>query len=124
MFACFVLKILSNFVAKIILIMRQNYIIDDDNCRLYSKFLTEKFESERTIRNYLTFVNSSIVMRYLSEIAHTDSIYKVEDFDTFLKLYLAIKEDKDNIRLHRVYSSAVSKYIKFKFPDKKIRKSY
>lgn len=104
--------------------MRRNYIIENDACKQYLEFLKEKFQSDRTIRNYLMFVNSSLVLRHIKRIAKTDSIYNIDDFSVLLKLYLAIKEDKDNIRLHRVYSSAVSKYVKFRFPDKKLRKLY
>lgn len=104
--------------------MKNNNLIESDNCSSYYDYLKQKYHSERTIHNYLSFVNSSLVLRYLKEIAYKDSIYKVEDFDILLKLYLAIKDDKDNIRLHRVYSSAVSRYIKFMFPNIKLRQLY
>ena len=49
---------------------------------------------------------------------NVDNIYQIEKFEDSIKLYLEVKEDKDNIRLHRVYSAAVSKYIKYRFPNK------
>ena len=120
----FYLEVFLYFCSQILNNMRRNYIIENDVCKKYLEFLKEKFQSDRTIRNYLIFVNSSLVLRYIKEIANTDSIYKIDDFNVLLRLYLAIKEDKDNIRLHRVYSSAVSKFVKFRFPDKKMRKLY
>ena len=104
--------------------MKNNNLSKNDNYSSYCDYLKQKFASERTILNYLSFVESSLVLRYLKKIANKDSIYKVEDFDILLKLYLAIKDDKDNIRLHRIYSSAVSKYIKFMFPNIKLRQLY
>lgn len=62
--------------------MRKSSIIQNENCFGFQDYLQAKFSSERTIRNYLTFVNSSVVCRHLIKV---DSIYQIEKFEDIIK---------------------------------------
>lgn len=104
--------------------MRKNPFIENENYIGFQSYLRANFSSERSIRNYLCFVNSSVVSRVVGNLFNINSIYQIDDFENLLKIYLGVKEDEDNIRLHRVYSAAISKYIRFRFPNKKLRESY
>lgn len=104
--------------------MRKKSFIENENYIGFQNYLRANFSSERSIRNYLCFVNSSVVSRVVGNLFNFNSLYQIDDFEDLLKIYLGVKEDKDNIRLHRVYSAAISKYIKYRFPDKKLRELY
>lgn len=51
--------------------------------------------------------------QYVLENTNTDDIFKITEMDELLDIYDAVKIDDNNIRLHNVYSGAVSAYIKY-----------
>lgn len=50
---------------------------------------------------------------YTEEIAGTQDIFQITDKEELFNVYDAVKLDDDNLRLHNVYSGAVSAYIKY-----------
>ena len=79
----------------------------------FSQFLLDRNPSAKFIRTYGIYLRSNVVRQYTQSIAHTSDIFKIEDMDQLLDIYDEVKLDENNIRLHNVYSGAVSAYIKY-----------
>ena len=79
----------------------------------FVQFLLDRNPSEKFIRTYTIYLKSSVVRKYTQGIAKTQDIFQIADKEDLLDVYDAVKLDDDNIRLHNVYSGAVSAYIKF-----------
>lgn len=79
----------------------------------FVKYLLERNPSEKFIRTYTSYLKSTVVRKYVQEIAKTQDIFQITDKEELFDVYDAVKLNDDNIRLHNVYSGAVSAYIKF-----------
>lgn len=79
----------------------------------FSNYLLERNPSQKFVRTYGIYLRSRVVVKYVQEYAHKDDIFKVVDMEELLDIYDAVKLDDNNIRLHNVYSGAVSAYIKY-----------
>ena len=79
----------------------------------FVRFLLERNPSEKFIRTYTIYLKSAVVRKYTLEIAKTPDIFQITDKEELFDVYDAVKLDDNNIRLHNVYSGAVSAYIKF-----------
>ena len=79
----------------------------------FGKFLLERNPSQKFVRTYGIYLRSQVVRRYVLENSHTDDIFQVTDMNELLDIYDALRIDDNNIRLHNVYSGAVSAYIKY-----------
>lgn len=79
----------------------------------FIQFLLDRNPSERFVRTYSIYLKSAVVKKYAQQIARTQDIFCIVDKDKLAEVYDAVKTDDDNIRLHNVYSGAVSAYIKF-----------
>lgn len=103
--------------------------IDRTNPRVagFIKFLQNRGVTERGITNILSFAGNRRVSNYLTEIEPSIStVYDTNDVDLLAYVYRMVRDDDDNIRLHRIYSGAVNRYIEFlsgKGLDVKIKES-
>ena len=91
-------------------------IIDREHPRVagFIKHLRSKGVTERGISNILSFAANKRVNNYLIEEAPTlKNIYDTEDLSLLTYVYQMVKDDQDNIRLHRIYSGAVNRYIEY-----------
>lgn len=90
--------------------------IDRTNPRVagFIKFLQNRGVTERGITNILSFAGNRRVSNYLTEIEPSIStVYDTNDVDLLAYVYRMVRDDDDNIRLHRIYSGAVNRYIEY-----------
>ena len=91
-------------------------IIDQKNPRVkgFIRFLEARGMTQRGINNILSFAANHRVNVYLNQIEPgLSSIYETKNVELLSIVYKKIRDDKDNIRLHRIYSGAVNRYIEF-----------
>ena len=96
--------------------MRYFAPIDKKNPRVigFVKFLENRGVTERGLNNILSFAGNRRVNSYLNEVEPSlVTVYDTEDIDLLGYVYKMIRDDEDNIRLHRIYSGAVNRYIEF-----------
>ncbi len=80
----------------------------------FIKHLQSKGVTERGISNILSFAANKRVNKYLIEEAPTlQNVYDTDDISLLTYVYQMVKDDEDNIRLHRIYSGAVNRYIEY-----------
>ncbi len=80
----------------------------------FVKFLQNRGVTERGITNILSFASSRRVKKYLTKVAPSlSTVYDTEDIHLLGNVYRMVRDDVDNIRLHRIYSGAVNRYIEF-----------
>ena len=92
-----------------------NKILFDPNMKRtsFKKFLLTRNPSEKFASQYLSYLNGSLVRSKTKSITGKDSIYEVESIPNLHEIYHVVKNDVSNIRLHNIYSGAISAYIKF-----------
>ena len=61
----------------------------------------------------MTYLTSRLVRSSAKNISGCDSIYKVDSLTQLNEIYQIVKADKNNVRLHNIYSGVVSAYIKY-----------
>ena len=98
--------------------MKERYmaIIDQRNPRVkgFKKFLEGRGITERGINNIISFAANRRVNVYLNEIEPgLSSVYDTTNVELLSDVYKMVRDDEDNIRLHRIYSGAVNRYIEF-----------
>ena len=96
--------------------MRYYIPIDRENPRVagFVKFLQKRGVTERGISNILSFAGNRRVSIYLKEVEPSlSTVYDTSDVELLGYVYRMIKDDEDNIRLHRIYSGAVNRYIEY-----------
>ena len=96
--------------------MRYYAPIDKKNPRVigFIKFLENRGVTERGINNILSFAGNRRVNCYLNEVEPSlVNVYDTDDIDLLGYVYKMVRNDEDNIRLHRIYSGAVNRYIEF-----------
>ena len=80
----------------------------------FIKYLRSKGVTERGINNILSFAANRRVNKYLVEgDSALQNIYETDDVSLLTYVYQMVKGDEDNIRLHRIYSGAVNRYIEY-----------
>lgn len=79
----------------------------------FRNFLLNRNPSKRFADKYITYLGSALVTNATKRIANVDNIYKVTTMNKLNDIYIAVKADTNNIRLHNIYSGVVSAYIKF-----------
>lgn len=79
----------------------------------FLKFLLDRNPSEKFIRTYIIYLKSTVVKKYTENLAKTQNIFQIAIREKLIDVYDAVKLDDDNIRLHNVYSGAISAYIKY-----------
>lgn len=79
----------------------------------FRDFLLKRNPSETFADKYMTYLTSSVIRNITKKISGYDIIYNVESLSQLNEIYQIVKKDEANVRLHNVYSGAVSAYIKF-----------
>jgi len=69
--------------------------------------------SEYSIYRTLGYVQSVLVTNIVKEIAGVDCIYDVKDLEHLDKIVKRVRKEDQNTRLHKVYSAAVHRYIRY-----------
>ena len=77
------------------------------------KFYSQLTVSERTKKNYKRSINSSFVKSVLKRFCNTDSLFEITDLEKLWEVYCYINLHPVNMGSHRVYSTAIMKYIRF-----------
>lgn len=96
--------------------MRYFAPIDKNNPRVigFIKFLEERGVTGRGLNNILNYAANIRVNNYLNEVNPSlVTVYDTDDIELLGYVYRMIRDDVDNIRLHRIYSGAVNRYIEF-----------
>ena len=79
----------------------------------FKEFLIKRNPSKKFADKYATYLTSNVIKNNAMSLYGTESILDIDDVVKLNKVYLAVKSDAANIRLHNVYSGALSAYIKF-----------
>lgn len=79
----------------------------------FTRFLLERNPSPKFIRTYGIYLSSQVVKKYTKETVGTDNIFEISSVKNINDIYSKVKSDENNIRLHNVYSGAVSAYCKY-----------
>lgn len=79
----------------------------------FKEFLIKRNPSKKFADKYATYLTSNVIKNNAMSLYGTESILDIDDVVKLNKVYLAVKSDAANIRLHNVYSVALSAYIKF-----------
>lgn len=98
--------------------MKDNHsaIINRDHPRVkgFAFYLKGRGVTERGIKNILSFAANYRVSAYLKDVLpQASTVYDTADVKALSSVYGKIRDDEDNIRLHRIYSGAVNRYIEF-----------
>ena len=79
----------------------------------YRQYLLTKEFTPRKTNYYLQPMRSSVVKRITAQHTGQENVFFVKDLETLDLIYIDVKFDDDNNRLHRVYSGALNKYVKY-----------
>lgn len=73
----------------------------------------KKHYSEYSIYRTIGYVQSQLVCNAVRE--HTDKklIYEVKDVKSVILIYRSVHNSDQDIRLHKVYSAAVNRYLRY-----------
>lgn len=77
----------------------------------FKDFLLKRNPSESFADKYVTYLNGKLVRSKIKLITGKDDIYSVDSVQQLNKIYLEVKTDSANVRLHNIYSGVVSAYI-------------
>lgn len=80
---------------------------------MFKDFLLSRNPSEKFVRTYFVYLNSSIVKAECLAVSKTADVFAVQDRDALEKIYSSVKTKDKNIANHNVYSGAISAYLKF-----------
>ena len=95
---------------------RHYAVIDWNSPRVkgFVSYLKGRGVTERGIKNILSFAAHYRVNVYLWEVKpQASTVYDTTDVEALSYVYKMIRDDEDNIRLHRIYSGAVNRYIEY-----------
>ena len=87
----------------------------------FKDFLLHRNPSQKFAEKYFTYLASSLVKTTTLEVSKVTDIFQVTDLNELNTIYAIVKANSNNVRLHNVYSGAVSAYIKF-LTGKELRK--
>ena len=90
--------------------------IDKNNPRVagFILFLERRGVTKRGISNIISFAGHRRVTVYLSEVAPAlSSVFETDDISLLEYVYRRVCADENTIRLNRIYSGAVNRYIEY-----------
>lgn len=76
-------------------------------------FLKRRNPTSNFPQRYVGYMNSRIIYNAAMKYAATEDIFSISNPKIVKKIYLEVKSDANNIRLHNIYSGVVSAYLKF-----------
>ena len=80
---------------------------------LFRSFLLSRNPSEKFVKTYFVYLNSSIVKTECAGVANAKDIFYINDRTMLENIYANVKKHDRNIANHNVYSGAISAYLKF-----------
>ncbi len=99
-----------------------NYLNKSASIELsFKEFLLQRNPSQKFADKYIAYLSSGLVKSITKEISKVTDIFLVTDLNDLNSIYLKVKANSNNVRLHNVYSGAISAYIKF-LSGKELRK--
>ena len=79
----------------------------------FRAFLLKRNPSQKFIATYIRYITSPLVRSTITELfGEQKNVFELEYKDLYV-LYQTVKANPNNIRLHNVYSGAISAYMKF-----------
>ena len=73
----------------------------------------KKHYSEYSVYRTIGYVQSQLVCNAVKEHTGKDLIYEVKDEKSILIIYRTVHNSEQDIRLHKVYSAAVNRYLRY-----------
>lgn len=80
---------------------------------LFRNFLLSRNPSEKFVKTYFVYLNSSVVTSECLNVANTKDIFNIDDRTKLETIYSNVKKYDRNIANHNVYSGAISAFLKF-----------
>lgn len=78
----------------------------------FVKYLEKRYTAYSVYRT-IGYVQSSLVSEYVKSVSGENIIYDVKDLERLRSIAAKIRNSEKDIKLHKVYSSAVNRYINF-----------
>ena len=75
-------------------------------------YLKERY-SEYSIYRTIGYIQSPLVSNVVKQLTGKELIYDVMDVDSILKIYRTVHKSEQDIRLHKVYSASVNRYLRY-----------
>lgn len=79
----------------------------------FKQFLLNRNPSNSFACKYITYLNGNVVRSTVQDVCSKQCIWEVTDMSDLMTIYIRIRTNKDNVRLHNIYSGVISAYIKF-----------
>lgn len=73
----------------------------------------KKHYSDYSIYRTIGYVQSPLVCNAVKEFTGKELIYEVKDERSLLCIYKSVHMSEQDIRLHKVYSAAVNRYMRY-----------
>lgn len=84
-----------------------------DSRAIEQKFFKSLTVSERTVLNYRNCISSSYVRSILKDQCDTTNLFDITNLEQLWKVYSFVNLHETNVRNHRIYSTAIMKYMRF-----------
>lgn len=81
--------------------------------RYFIEYLLKRNPSQKFAKKYSVYLGGHIVRVITKQVSNVDDILKVTSLQQLFDIYRLVKINPTNVRLHNVYSGAISAYIKF-----------
>lgn len=78
----------------------------------FIRYLKEKY-TDYSVYRTIGYIQSSLVSEYVKSITGESIIYDVKDVELLRSIVNKIRNTEKDAKLHKVYSSAVNRYINF-----------
>lgn len=79
---------------------------------LFRNFLLSRNPSEKFVKTFFVYLNSSVVTSECLNVANTKDIFNIDDRTKLETIYSRVKKNERNIANHNVYSGAISEFLK------------
>lgn len=85
-----------------------------ENMLAFRQYLLQRNPSIKFTQRYITYLQGTVVAMAVNKVCGKNiAIDQVTSIKELQAIYDILKNDPNNLRLHNVYSGAVSAYIKF-----------
>lgn len=79
----------------------------------FKNFLLNRNPSNSFADKYITYLNGSVVKTAVHDVCSKQCVWDVTDMSELMAIYNRVRANKDNVRLHNIYSGVISAYMKF-----------
>lgn len=80
--------------------------------------------TDEAIKRYVSYLGSQCICLAIRKVCNVEDLFLAKDISLLMQAYRIVYLDTNNIRLHRVYSSALMKYIFFRAGIQNLRGHY